>query len=134
MTETGIGPHLISCAAVLVVEDIHRSVSFYRDRLGFAVAEIWGDPPSFAIADTPRASIMLKQGSDPDGAAAAAPNTRRIGGVWDVYIWVKALDPIIAHLAATSTPHQPPEEMSYGCTEIVVTDPDGYLICFGYCP
>lgn len=134
MTKTGIGDHLISCAAILVVEDIHRSVAFYRDQLGFDVAEIWGDPPSFAIADTPRASIMLKQAIHPDKTSTPVTNTTRVGGLWDAYIWVRDLKPILAHLATTGTPHSEPEEMPHGCTEIVVTDPDGYLICFGYCP
>ena len=134
MTDKGIGESLISCAAVLMVQDIHRSVAFYHDRLGFDVAEIWGDPPSFAIADTPRASIMLKQSISADASANAAPNNQRIGGLWDVYIWVHDLNPIIEHLSATQTEYSPPEEMPHGCTEIVVTDPDGYLICFGYCP
>ena len=134
MADPGIGKYLISCAGVLVVQDIHRSVAFYRDQLGFEIAEIWGDPPSFAIADTPRASIMLKQAASDAGPDIARPNTTRVGGLWDIYIWVQDLPPIIAHLAATNTPHTVPEEMPYGCTEIVVTDPDGYLICFGYCP
>ncbi|MEM7329944.1 MAG: VOC family protein [Pseudomonadota bacterium] len=134
MADPGIGKHLISCAGVLVVQDIHRSVAFYRDRLGFDIAEIWGDPPSFAIADTPRASIMLKQAAGDAGSEVAVPNATRVGGLWDIYIWVQDLAPIIAHLDATKTPHSAPEEMPHGCTEIVVTDPDGYLICFGYCP
>lgn len=134
MTDKGIGESLISCAAVLVVEDIHRSVAFYRDRLGFMVEQIWGEPPSFAIADTPRASIMLKQADCPDDTSIAVPNTTRVGGLWDVYIWVRDLKPIMDHLSGTETEYSPPEEMPHGCTEIVVTDPDGYLICFGYCP
>ena len=134
MAETGIGSHLVSCAAVLVVSDIHRSVAFYRDQLGFSVAQIWGDPPSFAIADTPRASIMLKQTDSAEDRKDLAPNTQNVSGLWDVYIWVQSLDPILAHLSETATPYTAPEEMDYGCTEIVVTDPDGYLICFGYCP
>lgn len=134
MTRTGIGAHFISCAAVFVVKDIFTSVAFYRDRLGFAVAQIWGDPPSFAIADTPRASIMLKQGDGSKDSGPAAPNTSRVGGLWDVYIWVQDLTPIIAHFKTHDVAYTEPEEMSHGCTEIVVTDPDGYLICFGFCP
>jgi catechol 2,3-dioxygenase-like lactoylglutathione lyase family enzyme len=134
MRQSDIGSQFISCAAVLVVADISRSVGFYRDRLGFDVAEIWGDPPSFAIADSPRASIMLKQSIQSDDPNIAAPNAARVGGLWDAYIWVRDLKPVLAHLAATETAHTEPEEMPHGCTEIIVTDPDGYLICFGYCP
>ncbi|MEL7113572.1 MAG: VOC family protein [Pseudomonadota bacterium] len=134
MSDAGIGSHLTSCAAVFVVADIHRSVAFYRDQLGFSVAQIWGEPPSFAIADTPRASIMLKQGDGDENAKRATPNKDRVGGLWDVYIWVQDLEAVKSFLTGANTAHSEPEEMSYGCTEIVVTDPDGYLICFGYCP
>ncbi len=134
MSDTGIGSQYISCAAVFVVADIHRSVAFYRDHLGFEVAQIWGDPPSFAIADTPRASIMLKQGDCDEDMKMPAPNKDRVGGLWDAYIWVQDLEAVKTFLTGANTAHTEPEEMSYGCTEIVVTDPDGYLICFGYCP
>ncbi|MHA7900848.1 MAG: VOC family protein [Henriciella sp.] len=134
MSDTGIGSHFISCAAVFVVADIHRSVAFFRDQLGFEIAQIWGEPPSFAIADTPRASIMLKQGNCETDSNAPAANADRVGGLWDVYIWVQDLEAVKSFLIGANTAHAEPEEMSYGCTEIVVTDPDGYLICFGYCP
>ena len=86
MTKTGFGDQLISCAAVLVVTDIHQSVTFYRDHLGFGIDQIWGEPPSFAIADTPRASIMLKQTDCHQDQPVATPNSERVGGLWDVYI------------------------------------------------
>ena len=76
MTEAAISEQFISCAAVLIVSDIHRSAAFYRDQLGFEVAEIWGDPPSFAIANAPRASIMLKQGIDKDAPGNPTQNVK----------------------------------------------------------
>ncbi len=134
MSKTHLGDHLISCAAVLVVSDIHRAAAFYKEKLGFNIAEIWGDPPSFAIADTPRASIMLKQGPTDQSKSLLAPNSKRVGGLWDVYIWVTDLAPLLERFADTVVSHAQPEVAPHGCTEIVVTDPDGYLICFGYCP
>ena len=77
---------------------------------------------------------MLKQGDCPEDQSASAPNRDRVGGLWDVYIWVQDLKPILQHFEAHGVAYSEPEEMSYGCTEIVVTDPDGYLICFGFCP
>ena len=134
MSETAISKQFISCAAVFVVSDIHRSVAYYRDHLGFEIADIWGDPPSFAIADSPRASIMLKQGIDPDAPNNPTPNARQIGGLWDAYIWIQDLEAVKSFLTGANTAHSEPEEMPHGCTEIVVTDPDGYRICFGFCP
>ncbi len=129
----GQKPHnLISGAAVFVVADIHRSVEFYRDQLGFQIETIHGDPPSFAIADSPYASIMLKQAATEGNAGV--PNNQLIGGLWDAYIWVRNLDLVMADLDRRKTLYSDPEGMPYGCTEIVVTDPDGFRICFGYCP
>ena len=123
-------PHsFISCAAVFVVSDIDRSVAFYRDKLGFLVDQIWGEPPSFAIADTPQASIMLKQAE-----AAPQPNSRKLSGLWDVYIWVSDLEPTLHHMKQNGVAYSDPEDQEYGCREVTVTDPDGYIICFGYCP
>ncbi len=134
MTETEPASNLISSAAVFIVTDIHRSVKFYQQQLGFEVSEIWGAPPSFAIADTPRASIMLKQGIDAAHPAQPTPNARQITGIWDAYIWVRNLQSLQADLDSRKTPYSGPTEQPHGCTEIVVTDPDGYLICFGFCP
>ena len=129
MTLTEQSHRFISCAAVFLVSDIQRSVAFYRDQIGFMVDQIWGEPPSFAIADTPQASIMLKQGE-----SKPQPNSSHMGGLWDVYIWVSDLAPTLRQLEKTGTPYTDPEEQSYGCREVTVTDPDGYIICFGYCP
>ena len=123
-------PHtFISCAAVLLVSDIQRSVDFYREKLGFLVHQIWGEPPSFAIADTPHASIMLKQAD-----TQPAPNSTKLSGLWDVYIWVSDLAPTLRQLEETDTAYTDPEDQTYGCREVTVTDPDGYIICCGYCP
>ena len=134
MADQGVAENFISGATVLVVADIHRSVAFYRHQLGFEVRQIWGDPPSFAIADTPRVSIMLKQGVRTDDPNLAAPNKYRVGGLWDAYIWINDMDVLVAHLTATATPYTGPQSTNYECTEIEVTDPDGYIICFGHCP
>ncbi len=134
MSQAAISQQFISCAAVLIVSDIHRSAAFYRDQLGFEVAEIWGDPPSFAIANAPRASIMLKQGIDRDAPGNPTPNARQIGGLWDAYIWVQDLKAVMRFFSGANTAHSEAEKMPHGCTEIVVTDPDGYRICFGFCP
>ena len=127
---TGDQPHkFISCAAVFLVSDIQKSVDFYRDKLGFLVEQIWGEPPSFAIADTPQASIMLKQGE-----TGPQLNSAKMVGLWDVYIWVSDLEPTLLQLKKAGVSYTDPEEQSYGCREVTVTDPDGYIICFGYCP
>ena len=77
---------------------------------------------------------MLKQGIEPDAAYETRPNAHQIGGLWDVYIWVQDLEAVIRFFSGANTAHSEAEKMPHGCTEIVVTDPDGYRICLGFCP
>ncbi len=131
---SAIADQAISCAAVFVVRNIQQSVVFYRDKLGFSVRDVWGDPPSFAIADAPTASVMLKQSVWREDSGEAAPNHARVKHLWDAYIWVRDLDALIADFDARGLAYSPPETAPHGCTETVVEDPDGYRICFGFCP
>ncbi len=53
----------------------------------------------------------------------------------DAYIWVKDLDRVTLEIKVGGTTlFAGPTKRNYGCTEIMVEDPDGFLICFGYCP
>jgi catechol 2,3-dioxygenase-like lactoylglutathione lyase family enzyme len=62
---TGISP-------VLLVADLERSVTYYRDRLGFTCVT-HGEPPDFATADRDGQTILLRS---PRTARASS----RIGG------------------------------------------------------
>lgn len=133
-TASPTAKNIQAVACVLVVSDIHRSAAFYQEKLGFRVEQIWGDPPGFAIADAPGGAIMLKQSVSEADAGTTRPNHKEVGDLWDAYIWVKNLEPVLADLKNRGTEVTEPFETVYGCTEMTVNDPDGYIICFGYCP
>lgn len=134
MAHSETSKQIQALAAVLVVKDIHRSVAFYTKKLGFHVEQVWGDPPGFAIADAPGGAIMLKQSVCETDRGSSRPNHEEVSELWDVYVWVKDIGIVVDDLKDRGTEFSAPIETGYGCTEIVVTDPDDYRICFGYCP
>jgi catechol 2,3-dioxygenase-like lactoylglutathione lyase family enzyme len=72
--------NLTDAAAVLVVEDVARSLDYYRDKLGFEGRPYEQDPTQYAYASRQRCNIHLAQGRP-------HPN-----GFFDVYVYVDDVD------------------------------------------
>jgi len=116
-------------APVLLVNDIHASVAWYTEKLGFSVDQIWGEPPTFAMANLNEMTIMLKQSKNgPRNNAESDPH------MWDVYIWIDDMPAALARLKQHNIGlNRGPDQMDYGCLEIEILDPDGHIICLGEC-
>ena len=125
--------NFIATAAVLVVTDLKRSTDWYSNQLDFTAAKLdWDEQPNFSLVEREGAAIMLKLG--PEKAIA---NRHRTPGdvICDVFIWVRDLKKVELSLKVAGTPiFAGPMQRAYGCTEVMVVDPDDYLISFGYCP
>jgi catechol 2,3-dioxygenase-like lactoylglutathione lyase family enzyme len=112
---------------VLVVADVQRSVEFYKDALGFAADDVYGDPPYFAILSRGGFDLMLSRAERPAQVRPHGPD-----GVWDVYLSV-------SDVSAEATAIQKegarldkgPTDTAYAMREIEVVDPDGHRICLG---
>jgi predicted enzyme related to lactoylglutathione lyase len=118
---TGISP-------VLLVSDIERSVSYYRDMLGFE-CEVYGDPPDFATARRDEATLLLALCRD---AERIVPNWKIVDKVWNAYIRVDDAEAIYAEVQERGagvdyTLYDAP----HGFREFGVQDPDGHDIAFG---
>ncbi|VAW22907.1 hypothetical protein MNBD_ALPHA11-1537 [hydrothermal vent metagenome] len=128
----------IATAAVFIVADLRKSTNWYIEQLGFVAAELnWDENPTFSIVRCEGAAIMLKQGGKKSLDNRQLANRHYTPGdvVSDVYFWVQDLKKIELSLKVGNTPiFAGPIKRSYGCTEIMVVDPDDYLICFGRCP
>lgn len=124
--------NLIATAAVLVVSDLKRATDWYTNQLDFSAAKLdWGEEPTFSLVEREGAAIMLKLGQERGKA-----NRHLTPGdvICDAFIWVHDLAKIELTLKVAGTPiFAGPMKRAYGCTEIMVVDPDDYLICFGYC-
>ncbi len=114
----------IRSAAVIEVRDVLASRDFYRDKLGFETAGVWGEPPCFCIVGRGTTTLFLDQ-SRGEGALP-------VNQYWAAYIYVSDVAALIEEYEARGVEIlRGPEDMPHGCREIDVRDPDGHIICFG---
>ena len=111
----------------LTVEDVERSLTFYRDKLKLDV--VYASPPAFALVRAAQGTIGLLSIAEAikGGASAASPEQRR--GV-HVEFSTDDLDGLYLTLQANGVafaepPHDEPWERS-----MTALDPDGYSVEF----
>jgi catechol 2,3-dioxygenase-like lactoylglutathione lyase family enzyme len=115
--------NLTDAASVLVVDDVARSLDYYRDKLGFEGHAYEKDPANYAYASRGRCNVHLAQGRP-------HPN-----GFFDVYVYVDDVDALHDELRGRGAAIlNSPVETEYGLREIRVRDPDGYVLAFGKLP
>lgn len=115
----------IRSAPVLQVADVPASAAWYRDRLGFEIGGLWGEPPAFAIVGRGAVTVFL------DASRAAAGEPLPVNQYWAAYIYVDDVAALIDEFRERgTTPLRGPEDTFYGCREVDVRDLDGYTICF----
>lgn len=116
-----------SSAPHFFVRDIHRSVRFYVDVLGFDEPQLWGDPPAFAMPSRDGFIVMLNQSDE--------KNVRPNGDIecWDAYFWCDDVDAFWKEIKdEVRAFHRPQNRDDYGMREIAVADPDGYMLVFAH--
>ncbi len=121
-------PTLTGVSPLLLVADLDRAVTFYREALGFT-CEVHGDPPDFAVASRDAAVILLAVARD---ANRLVPNWQIVDKTVDAYIRVDDADAIYAEVQERGaridyTIYDAP----HGFREFGVQDPDGHDIAFG---
>jgi len=111
---------------LLTVQDIQRSIEFYRDRLGFSIkgqAENEGKV-FWCSMERDGVTIMLQQEEDEDGPAEG-----RGRGV-SLYFLCEDADAIYAELLSRGLKLNTPAVAYYGMKQVLVPEPDGYILCF----
>ena len=111
---------------LLFVQDIERSLVFYRDRLGFDVvgeAKV-GGKTFWCRLQRGGASIMLQQAAAEDGPAQG-----RGRGVAFYFVCDDA-EAMHGELTARGLKLDPPTIAEYSMKQLFVPEPDGYAICF----
>ena len=122
----------------LLVGDIARSLAFYVDLIGFVVAY---DRPEegFAYLDLEGAELMLEEtAADDPGAWWTGPPEPPLGRGVNLQIEVADIDALAARLEAARQPlFRPLQDRWYragalevGNRQLLVQDPDGYLLRF----
>jgi len=111
---------------LLFVQDILRSAAFYQERLGFELTQKWEPEGKLGWCRLVRdgAALMLQQACDEDGPAAG-----RGRGVC-FYFNCDDVQALFAEFTERGLALQPPTDAFYGMSQIFVSDPDGYELCF----
>jgi uncharacterized glyoxalase superfamily protein PhnB len=111
---------------LLFVADIERSLTLYRDQLGFElVAEAQADGRIFwCRLRRGGASLMLQQAEAEDGPAEG-----RGRGV-AFYLVCDDVDALAEEFIGRGVAFDPPQVAEYGMKQLFVPDPDGYAVCF----
>ena len=125
MTAPVSKPRLTSFAPQFLVEDLARSVAYYR-KLGFTFGEPWAG--FYAIGQLDGLELHLKEAPKAD---AERPHRREhehldaaagVDGIETFY------EQCIANGATITRPLTP---TAWGTKDFYIEDPDGYIVCFG---
>lgn len=122
-------PAISSISPLFIVSDMEATLSFYRDRLGFAVTFQEPAPDDFfAIVCRDGAMIMFK-----DVGVAPLPNCEREPAArWDAYLYVPDPDALAAELASRDVTFSVPlQDTQDGLRGFELRDTDGYVLFFG---
>jgi uncharacterized glyoxalase superfamily protein PhnB len=119
------GPrHFGAAAPVLRVPDVVAAAEHYRDRLGFEINFLWGEPPTYAT--THRDHVMVHF-TKSDAVPTPQPDS-----VSNIYVFVSDIDDVYEELKGRGAKiAAEPETWPYGMREFAVEDPYGYRLCFG---
>jgi catechol 2,3-dioxygenase-like lactoylglutathione lyase family enzyme len=125
MTDTSTG--LNSVVPILFVRDVPTSANYFRDKLGFAIDFLYGDPPFYGAVSRDKVCIHFRCVHQPNFAELAAREASLILAsieVPDVHALFKELEDRGAVIAQAPTRHP------WGGTDFHVRDPDGNVISF----
>jgi uncharacterized glyoxalase superfamily protein PhnB len=118
----------------LVVADMEKSLTFYRDVLGFSVSQTVPDKAPFIFAWMKRdnADIFLNQNMPPQPGAPDLYAGKPVGGgTLSLYLAMDGIDDLYAKVQQEKVPIViAMHKEFYGMREFAVHDPDGYLLIF----
>jgi catechol 2,3-dioxygenase-like lactoylglutathione lyase family enzyme len=116
-----------SATPILFVSDVRASAAFFRDRLGFAIDFLHGEPPFYGAVSRGLASLHLRFVHAPFFAEAAAREESLIAAT----IEVDDVQALHAELAARGVDFaQTLTRQVWGGTDFHVRDPDGNVFSF----
>jgi len=117
--------------ALFWVYDMHESVAFYRDVLGFEVIDKYAPYGHFywAMLKHGDARLMLNAKFEDEHRPAKPPAPTGHKDV-TLYLGCPDVNEVYAALHEKGYPVKEPETTHYGMRQLHVTDPDGFDLCF----
>jgi len=119
------------------VPDLVRTAEYYRDVLGFRIADYWdGERATPTPATPPLFAVVWRDDVELFFNRADAPVARgRAPGAYDVYFRVRGVDALAAELRGRGADIvDGPADRVYAQRELVVRDCNGLVLAFGEAP
>lgn len=125
MTAMTMNPRVTSFAPQFLVDDLERSVAYYR-RLGFAFGESWGG--FYAIGSLDGLELHLKEAPK----SQAERRSRRDSEHLDAAAGVDGIEAFYERCIANGVAiFKQLTVTAWGTKDFYIEDPDGYILCFG---
>jgi catechol 2,3-dioxygenase-like lactoylglutathione lyase family enzyme len=126
-TPTGPEPDFLRVHPQVFVTDVERAAAFYRDRLGFRVIYLYGDPPFYGLVERGAAALNLRHVDELPFPRGVREQQHLLAAT----IVVRNLEALFsAYERAGVAFHQGYCEQPWGAHDFVVRDPDGNLVHF----
>ena len=120
-------PVLTGVTPILFVRAVSASAEFYRDKLGFEVDFLYGDPPFYGAVSRDGVQLHLRYVPRPNFAELAAREKSLILAT----IAVSDVGALFEEFEARGADFpQAVTKQVWGCTDFHVRDPDGNVISF----
>jgi catechol 2,3-dioxygenase-like lactoylglutathione lyase family enzyme len=120
-------PRLSVAYPQLFVTEVDRSVRFYVEKLGFAVAYLYGEPPFYGLVKRDRAGLNIRHVDEP----LIEPRLRERESLLSASIPVEGVKQLYLEFKRRGVDFaQPLKLQPWDATDFIVRDPDGNLICF----
>ena len=120
-------PRLVAAYPQVFVTDMARAVAFYRDRLGYRVVYLYGEPAFYGQIGRDGAALNLRHVDAP----VLDPALRDRETLLAANIPTEAVDALHREFDTRGVPFaQPLKARPWGTTDFIIRDPDGNLICF----
>jgi catechol 2,3-dioxygenase-like lactoylglutathione lyase family enzyme len=121
------GPVLKGAFPVLFVANVETSAAFFRDKLGFAIDFLHGQPPFYASVSRDAARLHLRFVHEP----VISPEVREREQIIYAFVQVDNIKKLFAEFKAAGVDFvQPLKKEPWGASAFIVLDPDGNPICF----
>jgi lactoylglutathione lyase len=115
----------------IMVEDVNRTLQFYKETLGFEIVATVPDEGRFDWAMLKRDGVeIMFQSRASLGAEIPALQQREIGGALTFYMNIEGVKELYADLKGKVSIVQEMHTTFYGAQEFAIQDSDGYILSF----
>jgi uncharacterized glyoxalase superfamily protein PhnB len=128
--DKSVRPTLSSTEAQLFVADIKASCDFYADKLGFAIAFVYGEPPFYGQVTRDHGRLNLRVVGEPVFVGDIREREQLLSASLTVATTDEIKQLFLSYQAAGVPFHQTLKKEPWGARTFIVVDPDGNLILF----